>query len=315
LPDDSTADAESGLNPANPRFLKGPPTEAERREEERQRKDEERHSEDVAFKHRQLGIAEHQNTLTGKQNTINERLVIYTLLLVALGAIGNGVAWYAARVARISADAAKSAAETAASTRTDMQTGGVETKTQIDRLITQQQRTADSMEKSLTAGKKALDASIAASRNDQRAWLGLSSATLLEEYDPAKGMLVRFSFKNSGRTPAHRANLSQWSYGIHHIADLEPVSDTVQGTYKVVPPGELMTFEMGVRAAPEITRALANGGRIFLRGIVEYLDIFDATQETEFCVWYPPPPTSRVRLLACNEGNSMTSPREPSPKQ
>lgn len=88
--------------------LHGPLTESERKEQERQRQEEERHTEDLAFKRRQLSISE-------GQLTTNKKLALYTFLLVFLGLAGNAVSFIAANVARQSADAAKKAADTAAS--------------------------------------------------------------------------------------------------------------------------------------------------------------------------------------------------------
>jgi hypothetical protein len=109
--------------------LHGPLSESERKEQERQREEQERHAEDTAFKNRQLVISE-------RQLTTNNRLAIYTFLLVFLGVIGNYVAYVSAAAARKSADAATTAATAALNTLTYMQASGTEASIQADKLIT-----------------------------------------------------------------------------------------------------------------------------------------------------------------------------------
>lgn len=53
--------------------------------------------------------------------------------------------------------------------------------------------------------RKALDASIAAFRTDQRAWLNLVDFHLAAEPVPGKDLTILFSIQNSGKTPAINA--------------------------------------------------------------------------------------------------------------
>src|SRR5690348_7673254 len=92
--------------------LHGPPSAEERRETERQRQQEERNRIDEAFRDRQIGIAE-------GQLVTNQRLAVYTLLLVVLGLIGNAIAFLAANAARRSAEAALKATQVAEQARED----------------------------------------------------------------------------------------------------------------------------------------------------------------------------------------------------
>ena len=83
-----------------------------------------------------------------------------------------------------------------------MKTSAVETSAQIDRLIAQQQRTANSMEQNLVRSKAALDASIKASHNDQRAWLGAWKFSMLSDAEVGKEFLSQYEVENSGKTAA-----------------------------------------------------------------------------------------------------------------
>jgi hypothetical protein len=161
-------------------LLEGPITEADARQREREKKDDE-------YKRRQL---------------------LFNFLLVVVGSLTVGVYAYQASImnssleaAKVSANAAKSAADTADATLKAMKTSAVETSAQIDRLIAQQQRTADSMEQNLVRSKAALDASIKASRLDQRAWIGFIGVTAKNVAIGSKPSFTQIII-NTGKTPA-----------------------------------------------------------------------------------------------------------------
>ena len=153
-----------------------------------------------------------QQEYNRKQLRFNSRLVWFTGLLVVTSAVSDLLMLRQASIAKLSADAANTAAQAASDTLSNIKTSGAETKNQIDRLIAQQQRTADAMEKSLSRAKEsmeasnaqskaALDASVEAFRLDQRAWL-----TVLWEFPeiPIPDGLMKTTAKiaNTGKTPA-----------------------------------------------------------------------------------------------------------------
>jgi hypothetical protein len=134
----------------------------------------------LAEKQADAGYKERQLALTKSANRLTATNVILTWLLAVFTAIGAGAAWYQgvianrnAQSAKISADAAKSAADTAVVTLNEMK--------------------ADA-QKTLRASNDAMDI-------DQRAWVGLFP---LEFPTDAANINVeqRGSASNSGKTPA-----------------------------------------------------------------------------------------------------------------
>ena len=102
----------------------------------------------------------------------------------------------------IAANAAKSAADTASKNMDLMKSSGDETKHQVDRLIAQQQRTADAMEGSLQRSKAALDASIAIAHNEQRAWIVIPSKYGVFDIVANGPITYSIAFLNTGKSPA-----------------------------------------------------------------------------------------------------------------
>jgi len=214
--------------------------------------------------------------------------------------------------AKTSADAATSAAKTADATLKAMTKGAVETSAQIERLINQQQRTADSMERNLVRSKIALDASIEMTHISQRAWIGFKSMTMPQTLEvgphkfefhnevPAVGLqkyqLWKLQFSNVGNTPA--SNVAAW--WAMSILDKLPTEDFVPyGRPKHSSVSSSGTLAKGATLFLECQRELSGhevadvmSGKRFLVvwGAVEYLDIFqsakDKPRRTEYCMFW-----------------------------
>ena len=130
--------------------LRGPLDEKEREKAERDKRQDEYKKHDEEHKSRQVEIAKGQLSAARK-------MVDVTIAVLFCGIIGSAVALYQATVTKISAEAARSASITAVETLGHMKTSGEETKAQIDRLIAQQQRTAEAIERSLDRAKEAME--------------------------------------------------------------------------------------------------------------------------------------------------------------
>jgi hypothetical protein len=83
-----------------------------------------------------------------------------------------------------------------------MNSSGVETKAQIDRLISQQQRTADSMAGNLQQSQKALDTSAASMTRELRPYVSVSDMQVIGVVENGKSFSGVAKIINSGRTPA-----------------------------------------------------------------------------------------------------------------
>jgi len=171
-----------------------------------------------------------------EENKYKTRQLAFNFLLVVVGALTVAVYAYQSHImnkalavakessdaAKVSADAAKSAAQTAATTLGEMKSSAEETKRQIDRLISEQRRTANSMEKSLGQSREAMErgerqsqaalsATIDNSHLDERAWVGLAEFATIEgkeseDRNTFSFKSVQIAIRNSGKTPA--TNLS-----------------------------------------------------------------------------------------------------------
>jgi hypothetical protein len=248
-------------------LLEGPITEADARQREREKKDDE-------YKRRQL---------------------LFNFLLVVVGSFTVGVYAYQASImnsslkaAKVSANAAKSAANTANATMKAMKTSAVETSAQIDRLIAQQQRTANSMEQNLVRSKAALDASIKIARTDQKAWVGVKTARVSFDND---GPEVEFIFTNGGKTPAIDLHFVFLAY-FGPLGTNPPFNEAesdAKGRIVIVP-----NVDTAAKARPSvIPKADIDGIKagiisFFAYGTVWYKDIFEGRRKTTFCGIYNP---------------------------
>lgn len=183
-------------------LLHGPITESERIENERKKYQKERDRKEDAYKDRQAAINE-------GQLTTNRRIAYYTLVLAILSVLGLVVSFLSSQAAKESANAAKSAAITADTTLKQIQSSGNDTKSQIERLIEQQQRTAAAMEGSLQQTVRALTFQTYSLQIEQRPYI-VSGDIIFAD---AKGrtlvapikdrpLFVMVLFKNTGKSPA-----------------------------------------------------------------------------------------------------------------
>jgi hypothetical protein len=262
-------------------LLEGPLTEADARQRDRQKKDDE-------YKRRQL---------------------LFNRLLVVVGLLTVGVYAYQAYImngslekAKTSADAAQSAAKTADATLKAMTSGAVETGAQIERLIKQQQRTADSMEQNLARSKAALDASIEASRNDQRAWV--TNADMVPNFMDDKGVptwvmegrKLTFGVKlqNSGKSPALDVECKMAAKVFPKEIPFSPIYDPSERPPSriVMRPGGIGEIDtspsdpLAVDITAEILADITSGRkRLCAYGEITYRDIFERHHVTTFCAY------------------------------
>lgn len=108
-----------------------------------------------------------------------------------------------AESARVSAEAAKTAAESAQGALTETRIGREHAarEAQHARELTATQ-TQEGIEASTQQNMATLDVNIEASRNDQRAWLGVTDFKLTKEPVIGEDTTVTFSIQNTGKTPA-----------------------------------------------------------------------------------------------------------------
>lgn len=184
-------------------------------------------------------------------------------------------------------------------TLSEMKSSGSETKTQIDRMITETNRIADSMSKTVQHSKKALDSTIENSHLEQRAWIGPTLVLPAEYTEGGKKIYIKEGhpincgvvITNSGKTPALNV---QHSIAVQALKRGEkPLlkETTGQRDISVLQPGTTLTIHyppiIGVSKAN--VAALSSGQDIlFMYGIIRYDDIFKKTHLTKFCMYLAP---------------------------
>jgi hypothetical protein len=171
-----------------PRVLHGPLTEDEQRiEAERatslaaKEAEAKQGREELAAAIAANELTEEGNKLTKEANRLTSRYVQMTLGIALFSALGTGAAWYQGHVAKIAADAAELAAETASKTLEEMKTESLRT---------------------LNANKEAM-------MLDQRPWLGLTQLKINHLADGTTEQ--EGSAINSGRTPARKVQAA-WGF-------------------------------------------------------------------------------------------------------
>jgi hypothetical protein len=112
---------------------------------------------------------------------------------------------------------------------TDMSTAADKIRQAAEGMVTQDQRIADNAQKALDASNKqskaVLDANIASSRLDQRAWVGIENVAT-QAFSETAGVTVALGFFNSGKTPARNVE-----FGVRYRTTPFPIDGPSRKTY------------------------------------------------------------------------------------
>jgi hypothetical protein len=192
----------------------------------------------------------------------------------------------------------------------EMKRSGQGAAEQTNQLIGNANWLARTMQGALEASERqnrdALNASIATSRTDQRAWLGIKDITLVNTLKPGEHVIVGVNTLNSGKTPAIEASLIEASAGTDEKKFTMELIRPEQGASKVaVAPTATTMFYMSFDGSDATTKALIDGVlRVYVRGRIGYRDIFGREHKTLFCAYYPTP-VKTTNFSNCANGNSM----------
>jgi len=207
-----------------------------------------------------------------------------------------------------------------------MSTAADKIRQAADGMVTQEQRIAENSQKAMDASNKqsrvALDATIAASRLDQRAWVGFLDATP-GEFSETAGVPINVTFVNSGRTPARNVQFSS-GYIVSDIAISEPSPQSInllvfrptqsippQGKYSdwlglMIPAGStsLPTQLKGFRdVLARFQFIKAKTHVLYYYGILKYDDVFRNHRTTEYCIFLADPDAKRIGI--CDSFNDL----------
>ena len=170
----------------------------------------------------------------------------------------------------------------------------------ISDAVTKLQTQAEKMEAArVTAeedSRRALDAAVNNSHQEQRAWVGAQSANITDPIETGKRIRFQVSFSNSGKTPARDMTSIAISSAFPTYAPFVPVYPPVFGikSHSVVQPGAGYLIandgHTGGLTGPEETFSLLDFEEVkmrkkivYLYGKVEYSDVFHVQHESTFC--------------------------------
>jgi hypothetical protein len=178
---------------------------------------------------------------------------------------------------------------------------------QTDKIIAANQRIATAMETAVGQAGTAIQASIDASRNDQRAWFGIKEITLANPLVLGKPVQISIMGLNTGKTPALDLSATEIRVG---PSETERNRDFVIHTpdREVVAPNNTDVFYATVTYSDDSIRAIMAGTiHIYVRGELKYRDVFGLSHTTTFCAYYPTngPPSVSGHFFNCKSGNSM----------
>lgn len=185
-----------------------------------------------------------------------------------------------ADAAQRSAKAAKSAAETASSSLK---------QSEIDSAA-QDVRNREAIAASSAQSKAALDASIAASRNDQRAWLAIVNVHLTTEPSAGTELNVIYEITNTGKTPAINVVGKSGVY----LQPTEPASPDwstiTDGINRAVvfPNSTSANMRAPLRGItqPSINEYTAHRSNLYVRIRFDYTDVFRKPHWLEVCMMH-----------------------------
>jgi hypothetical protein len=170
---------------------------------------------------------------------------------------------------------------------------------QTDRIIVADERIAKAMEDSVKKSGDALNASIEASRTDQRAWVGVKSINV-GTLEAEKNLVAEVALNNSGKSLANKVQ----GYATLAVSDSrtlrefpEPPREPVESVAIYWPGMDLKIYASGTAKTPLHRFAFTKSGLenisakrsfLFVYGTYNYVDIFDRPHTTRFCARYSP---------------------------
>ena len=179
------------------------------------------------------------------------------------------------------------------------QRNSIEASAQTDRLIANANQIADAMQKSLMQAKEALDATVAISRRDQRAWLAVIGIT----GSPSVGnpFFVDITVKNNGKTFAKKTKLVVCIFPCQKESNLdfhiiEKAMNEAEGSVSTVAPNADYSthtkFLVGLAndkiTEEQIEKWKTGSEQLFVFGKLTYEDIFGVAHWQSFCMQMNP---------------------------
>lgn len=234
------------------------------------------------------------------------------VLLTAVIAATSYLQWHEIRSGSTDTHTLAQAADTQAKKMADMSTAADKIRQAADNMVIQDQRIADNartaMDGSNKQSKTALDATIAASTLDQRAWIGVGAFRVVQ-FDK-DGFKVDIEIRNSGKTPALDVSETMnygWNFSLESGPQENWFVNLPLAPAEAIPPGGSHILHMiigsdGIGPAYESIKSKAYRAYVF--GRIKYTDISRMVGGmTDFCLFMSDP--DKLDLSFCRTHNDM----------
>src|ERR1035438_24270 len=162
-----------------------------------------------------------------------------------------------------------------------------ENRREIDLTIKQNRQAFEISERDI---KRVLDASIEASRTDQRAWVGVIEVASPPELRQGTVLNSTVTISNQGKTPAYnviqRAGFRIIKNGDQFDPEREVAASSPQTQGIIMPSGkrELSICTLGAIGSQRADELNSGEYRLFLFGKITYDDAFGRHHQTRFCM-------------------------------
>ena len=212
------------------------------------------------------------------------------MALVLLALAGGFVSYLQFRASDASAKSAQAAVRIARDTLNAGNDSFTKTLNEMKAQSTASETTAKAAQRSADIGQKALSASIANSRLDQRPWIDLGEYRLSSEPEEGRAVAAAFVILNSGKSPAFnevaQSILRAWTSPPDFTVFSAP---STQRSASVVPPGEThVRSSTGPFTLDKNWVGLYKAKRasLYLHVMVTYTDAFGTPHWTKVCMYH-----------------------------
>lgn len=280
-----------------PLIVNGPEERAARERSEQQRREDSQREIEDENRRRITELQAQQTKAEISQAASSKKIVWLTLALFLATIVSAGVSALQFIAANESAQAAKSAADTAAQALSD-------TRAQAKRADAEQEEASriakERFNTTVEQGRQTLQAAIELGRSEQRAWVGPEHVLgpLFSEGDvrvylkpgasPQFGIVIR----NTGKTPAknvrHRISGFSQSSNAPFIPSYVASPKWMISSTSVLHGDSTQTIQTGAANAPddEFVSSIKSGEKaLYVFGEILYSDVFGRSHTTTFCYY------------------------------
>ncbi len=238
----------------------------------------------------------------------------WTIVIVAVNALTClfiGLQWHEIKSGSSDTHTLAEQAKKQADKMSNMSDAADKIRAAAENMVIQDQRIADNAHTAMDASNKqskvALDATISASKLDQRAWIGVGDFRVTQ-FEKDKSFKIDVEIKNSGKTPALDMT-DGMRYGIEPSSIFGPRDEwfnMIVTTAEAIPPQGSHTMHMEIPLpviAPFFDAIKAKTMSLYIVGVILYKTISKEDGRAEFCLVMVDP--DKLDVAYCRTHNNM----------